>query len=173
MSHFEKYYGKNILISIMREVLRSAVIFSLPYFVFLCVTYTHTHTHTHRLNVNIWLNIDWGWYIYTKLIYIYIYISLIYTLIHGGGRLYIFIICIMKIQCQNMLNNLMSLSVSSVVAIVFTKGSVYFILCCFWSASSPSVTWHRRKGEDMNVIMLIACTDCKLYCFCSILPLSL
>lgn len=48
--------------------------------------------------------------------------SLIYTLIRGGGRLYIFIIYIMKIQCQNiMLNNLMSLSVSSVVAIVFTK----------------------------------------------------
>lgn len=51
-----------------------------------------------------------------------IYISLIYTLIQGGGRLYIFIIYVMEIQCQNiMLNNLMSLSVSSVVAILFTK----------------------------------------------------
>lgn len=29
----------------------------------------------------------------------------------------------------------------------------------------PSVTW---PVEDMNVIMLRACTDCKLYCFCSI-----
>lgn len=45
-----------------------------------------------------------------------IYISLIYT------RLYIFIIRVMKIQCQNiMLNKLTSLSVSSVVAILFTK----------------------------------------------------
>lgn len=51
-----------------------------------------------------------------------IYINLIYTLIQGVGRLYIFIMYVMKIQCQNiMLNNLMSLSVSSVVAILFTK----------------------------------------------------
>lgn len=49
-------------------------------------------------------------------IYIYIYISLVYT------RLYIFIIHVMKIQCQNiMLNKLPSLRVSSVVAILFTK----------------------------------------------------
>lgn len=60
----------------------------------------------------------------------------------------------------------MSLSVSSVIAILFTK-AVYFILRCFWSAPSPSVTWHVRLGEDMNVIMLRACTDCKWYCFCS------
>lgn len=51
-----------------------------------------------------------------------VYISLTYTLIQGGGRLYIFIIYVMKNQCQNiMLNNLMSLSVSSVVAMLFTK----------------------------------------------------
>lgn len=43
----------------------------------------------------------------------------------------IFSLYVMKIQCQNiMLNNIMSLSVSSVVAIVFTK-AVFFLFCLF------------------------------------------
>lgn len=50
-----------------------------------------------------------------------VYLSLTYTLIGGGGRLYIFIIYVMKIQCQNIMSdNLMSLDVSFVVAMLFT-----------------------------------------------------
>lgn len=68
-----------------------------------------------------------------------------------AGGYFFHYIQIMKSQCQiRMLNNLMSLSVSSVVKIVFTDA----VLNLFSAVIIRHTTYCKRKGEDMNVIAL-------------------